>query len=61
MVEAIANSLENTFIDGLSCKLGKTTSYITNRRGCTFHPQRRNMYSSKTGTQLIKKSMNVSD
>ncbi|MFM7987462.1 MAG: hypothetical protein ACKPKO_49935 [Candidatus Fonsibacter sp.] len=40
MVEVIANSLEDTIIDGLSYKLAKTASYITNRISCTFSPAR---------------------
>ena len=35
MVEVIANSLEDTLIDGLSFKLAKTASYITSKRSCT--------------------------
>ena len=54
MVEVIANSLEDTLIDGLSFKLAKTASYITNRRSCTFHPQASNIYSSNAGVKLIK-------
>ncbi|MFM7983245.1 MAG: hypothetical protein ACKPKO_28385 [Candidatus Fonsibacter sp.] len=54
MVEVIANSLEDTLIDGLSFKLAKTASYITNRRSCTYHPQCSNIYSSTNGTKLIK-------
>ena len=46
MVEVIANSLEDTLIDGLSFKLAKTASYITNRRSCKFHPQGSNIYTS---------------
>ena len=61
MVEVIANSLKDTLIDGLSFKLGKTASYITNRRRCTFHPQGSNMYTPANGTQLIKISLNGSD
>ncbi len=54
MVEVIANSLEDTLIDGLSYKLSKTASYITNRRSCTFHPQGSNIYKATDGTRLIK-------
>ena len=36
MVEVIANSLEDTLIDGRSFKIAKTASYTTNRRSCTF-------------------------
>ena len=61
MVEVIANSLEDTLIDGLSFKLGKTASYITNRGSCTFHPQGSNIYTPANGTKLIKISLNRSD
>ena len=54
MVEAIANSLEDTLIDGLSFKLAKTASYITNRRSVTFHPQGSNIYSPGSGVKLIR-------
>ncbi|MFM7979966.1 MAG: hypothetical protein ACKPKO_11690 [Candidatus Fonsibacter sp.] len=54
MVEVIANSLEDTLIDGLSYKLAMTASYITNRRSCTFHPQGSNIYKATDGTRLIK-------
>ena len=54
MVEVIANSLEDTLIDGLSIKLAKTPSYITNRRSCTYHPQGNNIYTPTNGTKLIK-------
>ena len=61
MVEVIANSLEDTFIDGLSFKLAKAASYITSRRSCTYHPQCANIYTPQNGTKLIKISINGSD
>ena len=61
MVEVIANSLEDTLIDGLSFKLAKTASYITSRRSCTYHPQGSNIYTPQNGTKLIKISINGSD
>ena len=45
MGEVIANSLEDTLIDGLSFKLAKTASYITGRRSCTHHPQGSKIYT----------------
>ena len=53
MVDAIANSLEDALIDGLPFKLGKTASYITNRRSCTFHPQGIICFASTNETKLI--------
>ena len=40
MVEAIANSVEDRLIDGLTFKLAKGASYIADRRSVTFHPPR---------------------
>ena len=53
MVEVIANSLEETLIDGLSFKLAKTGSYINSRRSVTFHPQGSNIYIPGIGAKLI--------
>ena len=61
MFEVIANSLEHALIDGLVCKLGKTASYITNRRSCAFDPQGRNLYAQTTGTTTHEYVLNGSD
>ena len=53
MVEVIANSLEDTLIDGLSFKLAKTASYMTSSWSVTFHPQGSNVYSPSIGVKLI--------
>ena len=58
MVEVIANLMDHTHLDELSFKLGKTASYITNRRSCTYHPQGSNIYSSNVGVKLIKMHIN---
>ena len=60
MVEVIANS-ENTLIDGLSFKLAKTASYITNSRSCTYHPQGSNIYTPQNGTTFVKITIDGSD
>ena len=54
MVEAMANSVEDRLIDGLSFKLAPGASYITDRRSVTFHPQGSNSYSAVSGTKLIR-------
>ena len=54
MVEAIANGIEDRLIDGLSFKLAPGASYITDRRSVSFHPQGSNIYSSTSGTKLIR-------
>jgi hypothetical protein len=60
MAEIITSSLEDYLIDGLSFKLSKTASYVTNRRSVTYHPQGSNIYST-TGTKLIKFHISGSD
>ena len=54
MVEAIANSVEDRLIDGLSFKLNPGASYVTDRRSVTFHPTGSNIYKPKSGTKTIK-------
>ena len=60
MAEIITASLEDYLIDGLSFKLSKTASYVTNRRSVTYHPQGSNIYSTN-GTKLIKFHISGSD
>ena len=61
MFKLISNSFEDTLIDGLSFKLGKTTPYITNRRSCIFRPQGSNIYSSNAGVKLVKTNKKRTD
>ena len=46
MAEITTASLADYLIDGLSFKLSKTASYVTNRRSVTYHPQGSNIYST---------------
>ncbi len=54
MVEAIANSIEDKLIDGLSFKLNPGASYVVDRRSVTYHPQGSNIYTPGAGTKLIR-------
>ena len=54
MVAAIAHGIEDRLIDGLSFKLAPGASYITDRRSVSCHPQGFNIYSSASGTKLIR-------
>ena len=54
MVEAMANSVEDYLIDGLSFKMKGGASYITDRRSVTFHPSGSNIYKPTGWTKLIK-------
>ena len=53
MVEAVANSVEDVLIDGLSFRLAPGASYVQERKSSTFHPSGSNIYSA-SGTKLIK-------
>ena len=44
MVEAIAHSVGDRLIDGLSFELNPGASYVTDRRSVTFHPQGYTIY-----------------
>ena len=54
MVEAIANSVEDKLIDGLSFKMQPGASYVTERKSVTYHPQGSNNYEPGAGTKLIR-------
>jgi len=54
MVEAIANSIEDKLIDGLSFKLNPGASYVVDRRSVTYHPQGSNIYQPGAGTKLVR-------
>ena len=53
MAEAIANSVEDHLIEGLSFKLRPGASYVTDRRFVTFFPSGSNTYSP-IGAKVIK-------
>ncbi len=54
MVEAIANSVEDKLIDGLSFKMQPGASYVVERKSVTYHPQGSNNYEPGAGTKLIR-------
>ena len=58
MVEAMANSVEDYLIDGLSFKLSKGASYVTSRTQSTFWPSGSNIYSTSGGTKVVKIVLN---
>ena len=61
MVEGHANSTDDYLIDGLSFKLAKGASYVTNRRSVSFFPSGSNEYVPSTGTKVIKIRLNGTD
>ena len=54
MVEAIANSVEDKLIDGLSFKMQPGASYVVERKSVTYHPEGFNNYEPGAGTKLIR-------
>ena len=58
MVEAMANSVEDYLIDGLSFKLAPGASYITNRRNVTWYTSGSQNYISGQGARVIRIQMN---
>jgi hypothetical protein len=58
MVEAMANSVEDYLIDGLSFKLSPGASYITSRRSCTWYTSGAQSYISGQGARVIRLQIN---
>ena len=54
MVEAMANSVEDYLIEGLSFKLQSGASYVMERKNSTFNAQGTQSYVSGTGSRLIR-------
>ena len=54
MVEAMANSIEDYLIEGLSFKLNPGASYVTDRRNVSYFTAGSNIYQSGTGARVIR-------
>ena len=54
MVDAMANSVEDYLIDGLSFKLQPGASYVTDRRSVNFFAAGSNVYTSSSGARVIR-------
>ena len=53
-MESISNGVEDQLIDGLSFKLPPGSSYVTDRRKCTFWASGSNIYKPDSGTKVIR-------
>ena len=53
-MESIANGIEDYLIEGLSFKLSPSSSYITDRRKCTFWASGSNVYKPLQGTKVVR-------
>jgi len=54
MVDAMANSVEDYLIEGLSFKLSPGASYVTDRRSVSFFTAGSNIYQSGSGARVIR-------
>ncbi len=60
-MEAISNGVEDYLIDGLSFKLPPGSSYITDRRKCTYWASGSNIYKPESGTKVMRFQLNGED
>ena len=60
-MEVYSSSVEDQLIDGLSYKLAPGSSYIQDRKSVSWFPSGSNVYSSTSGTKVIRFLMNGSD
>ena len=61
MVEAHAQSVEDSLIEGLSYKLSPGASYVSNRRSVSFFPSGSDTYSPSSGVKVIRLKVNGTD
>jgi hypothetical protein len=54
MVDAMANSVEDYLIEGLSFKLSPGASYVTDRRSVSYFTAGSNVYQSGSGARVIR-------
>ena len=60
-MEVYSSSVEDQLIDGLSYKLAPGSSYIQDRKSVSWFPSGSNVYSSNSGTKVIRFLLNGSD
>jgi hypothetical protein len=60
-MEAISDGVEEYLIDGLSFKLPPGSSYITDRRKCTYWASGSNIYKPESGTKVMRFQLNGED
>ena len=53
-MEVYSSSVEDQLVDGLSFKLNSGSSYITDRQSVSFFPSGSNIYSSTSGTKILR-------
>jgi len=60
-MEVYSSSVEDLLIDGLSYKLSPGASYITERKSVSFFPSGSNIYTTASGTKVIRFLLNDDD
>lgn len=60
-MEVYSSSAEDQLVDGLSFKLSPGASYVTDRKSVSFFPSGSNIYTTQSGTKLIRFVINGDD
>ncbi len=53
-MDSIINSVDDQLVDGLSYKLGNSSSYITDRREVSFYASGSDVYSPSSGARVVR-------
>ena len=57
-MDSVVNSIDDQLVEGLSYKLDKTASYITDRRDVSFFASGSDVYTPVGGTRVIRINLN---
>ena len=60
-MEVYSSSVEDQLVDGLSFKLSPGSSYVTDRQSVSFYPSGSNVYSTTSGTKILRFVINGDD
>jgi hypothetical protein len=60
-MEVYSSSVEDQLVDGLSFKLSPGSSYVTDRQSVSFFPSGSNVYSTTSGTKVLRFVINGDD
>ena len=60
-MEVYSSSVEDQLINGLSYKLSPGASYITEQKSVSFFPSGSNIYTTASGTEVIRFLLNGDD
>ena len=60
-MEVYSSSVEDQLVDGLSFKLNPGSSYVTDRQSVSFFPSGSNVYTTSSGTKILRILINGDD